>query len=277
MKKSILTKHQVKTFSRYYQENGKDRLIIAKVRYDDECGNNHNSFSITGEIWKATKEGKKTGNDILTGGCIHEEIAKHFPELAQAIKFHLFNSTGPVHYIQNTVYLAGTKDCHGKEKWEPLSFEKAVSFGVFPIKYRANRDIDFLNHLEIILETNTNPDLAIQFVEHVNKPGDTYNFAPKYTFQGFPNEWYKCPFDTLEEAQEFAEALRTHGAVVIKTASSFSQGKERELDAARSSACWPDATDEDLTAPGLEQRLKDRLPALMEEFIKTVESFDFTF
>ena len=46
------------------------------------------------------------------------------------------------------------------------------------------------------------------------------------------------------------------------------EGKERELDYARSSAIWPDATDEELTAPGLKERLEARLPALMEEFRK---------
>lgn len=48
--------------------------------------------------------------------------------------------------------------------------------------------------------------------------------------------------------------------------------KARELDAARRAAIWLDASDEDLTAPGLEQRLLDRLPALMMEFKAAVES-----
>ena len=49
------------------------------------------------------------------------------------------------------------------------------------------------------------------------------------------------------------------------------KGKERELDAARQTAAWPDATDEELTAPGLEQRLVDRLPGLLKEFRAAVE------
>lgn len=48
-------------------------------------------------------------------------------------------------------------------------------------------------------------------------------------------------------------------------------GKVRELEAARSSAVWPDATDDDLTAPGLQERLEARLPALMVEFQAAVE------
>lgn len=55
------------------------------------------------------------------------------------------------------------------------------------------------------------------------------------------------------------------------------EGKERELDAARRSAIWLDANDEDLTAPGLEDRLKARLPALIAEFRGVVESLGFVF
>lgn len=55
------------------------------------------------------------------------------------------------------------------------------------------------------------------------------------------------------------------------------RAKVRNLDAARSSAVWPDATDEELTAPGLKERLQARLPRLMEEFKAAVESLGFTF
>ena len=54
------------------------------------------------------------------------------------------------------------------------------------------------------------------------------------------------------------------------------EGKERELDAARRAACWPEATDEELTTPGLEERLKARLPKLLEDFRRDVEAIGFT-
>jgi hypothetical protein len=55
------------------------------------------------------------------------------------------------------------------------------------------------------------------------------------------------------------------------------EGKKRELDAARHSAVWLNATEEDLTAPGLEQRLKARLPGLMAEFKTAMESLGFEY
>lgn len=43
------------------------------------------------------------------------------------------------------------------------------------------------------------------------------------------------------------------------------------LDYARSTAIWPDATDKDLKAPNLEVRLLARLPELMLDFKRNVE------
>ncbi len=166
---STLTKSQVKNYGPVqYEEGGIAYRIRARVRYDDQCDNGHNTFAITGEIDRL--EGKRWRED--SGGCIHGEIAKHFPELAPFIKWHLCSSDGPLHYVANTVYLAGDRDCWGLRRGE---------------------------------------------------------------------------------------------------------GKDRELSAARRAAIWPDATDEDLTAPGLEQRLEARLPALLAEFRKAVESLGFVF
>lgn len=54
------------------------------------------------------------------------------------------------------------------------------------------------------------------------------------------------------------------------------EGKERELKLARESAIWPEATDEELTAPDLKERLEARLPKLLADFRVAVESLGFT-
>lgn len=74
-----------------------------------------------------------------------------------------------------------------------------------------------------------------------------------------------------------AEASRAVGAPGYSVKWDEKTAKRRDLAAARSSACWPDATDEDLTAPGLEDRLRARLPGLMWEFKAAVESLGFTY
>jgi hypothetical protein len=52
---------------------------------------------------------------------------------------------------------------------------------------------------------------------------------------------------------------------------------KQDLNAARATAIWPDATDEDLTAPWLKGRLEARLPRLLEDFRAAVESLGFVF
>lgn len=162
-----LVKNQTKRYGPVeYHVDGQRHRITATVRHDDRCGNGHNTFSITGEI------------DVFSGGkwreeafgCLHNDISIHFPELAPLIKWHLTSTDGPMHYIANTCYHAGDRDCWGH-------------------------------------------------------PGM----------------------------------------------------KERNLDAARECAVWPEATKEDLTAPGIELRLQARLPALMADFRRAVESLGFTY
>lgn len=53
------------------------------------------------------------------------------------------------------------------------------------------------------------------------------------------------------------------------------EGKERDLDWARASAMWPDATDEELMADDLEQKLIDRLPGLIELFKADMKKIGF--
>lgn len=88
---SQLIKEQTRTL-----EKGTRRRvnwIKVNIQYDDNCGNGHNTFSITGE----TRD---------SGGCIHDEIAERFPELAKFIKWHLVSSDGPLHYVANSLYHA---------------------------------------------------------------------------------------------------------------------------------------------------------------------------
>lgn len=99
---SKLTNSQFKTYGpRTITYNGIDIVVRAKVSYDDQCRNGHNSFSITGEYTYPGRSWEQGG-----GGCIHGEICAAFPELAPFIKWHHTSSKGPMHYVANTVYHA---------------------------------------------------------------------------------------------------------------------------------------------------------------------------
>lgn len=107
---SVLTKKQVKTFlSPVYQaRKGVYVALEVKVRYDDQCGNGHNTFAITADEIRYLKDGSRRAmsNTWYSGGCQHDLVAKKFPGLAPLIKWHLVSSDGPMHYIANTIYWA---------------------------------------------------------------------------------------------------------------------------------------------------------------------------
>lgn len=89
---------------------GKDATLSVELRFDDSCHNGHETFSITGEVRSPARQ--------EAGGCLHEAIAKVFPELESLIKWHLTNTDGPMNYVANTCYHAGDRDCNGLRRGE---------------------------------------------------------------------------------------------------------------------------------------------------------------
>jgi len=223
--KTTLTKHQMKTYRKDYTgSDGRAETIIVNIRYDDQCGNGHNTFAMTAEIYtqdrhpnepKLTHKGGKVVW-LFACGCQHEEIEKHFPDLRKYVKWHLCSSDGPMHYVANTVY-------HAKER--------AISKGWIYLNWSGGQEcLEYCTHERFEqIKAEFYPPLGVPY-----KTSMTYEPNPK-------------------------------------------TAKARELDAARNTAIWPDATDEDLTTPGLEDRLKARLPKLLEDFKADMEALGFVF
>ncbi len=272
---------QVKTCRADYTDaDGNPCTLVAEVRHDDSCRNGHNSFAITGELYEIHQQlgepqiQHKSGRTLWLNacGCLHDEIAAHIPKLAPFIKWHLCATDGPMHYLANTLYLADDRDCWGLKTGEPnmRSLEYRLKCAGFPITLRVP------SALHGWLQEN--PCVEYVAVPHVNRPGDSYDFGPKYAPLGFTDDWYKCPWDSEREAQEFIAAYALpHEIISVPT--SFGKGKLRELDAARRAAIWPEATDAELSLPReeLKTKLEARLPALLAEFRAAVESLGLTF
>ena len=261
-----------RTFSKKYTEKDGTRCrISARVRYGDALRNRHNTLAVTGDI----DEHRNGRWQESSGGAIHDDIARHFPELRDAIRFHLVSTDGPMHYLANTLYFAGDRDHSGRRKGEPSSTETRIRFGNNPIKHAVgtnwtrNRFMSFLREHEA-----GGFDLEVVAVEYTDERETGYTFGPKYTFGGFGTEWHSCPFETQAEASEFLAALQTCGPVFETVETAWSDGKEPELEKARSAAMWPDATPAQLTDRGA---LEARIPGLLEEFRAVVESFGFEY
>lgn len=202
--KSKLTRSQVKTFSK--TTDGYD--IDIEVRFDDRCGNGHNSFAITGTVYKAGRV--RTDRNLVTCGMCHDFVENYFPELTPYLKWHLTSTDGPMHYVANTTY-------HAKE--------------VRKFQHSVRLKDDTLNARAVYLGIYSDDGL-----ERLRK-----------RFADFELEWDTSP--TMDS-------------------------KEANLDAARRCAIWPDASLEDLRD---EQKLLERLPALMEEFKRDIESLGSTY
>ncbi len=233
---STLVKNQKKTFRADYYVDDEPRTLIAVVRHDDECGNGHNSFSITGTLYGPdrcpgeTTVKHKDGKMLWCcgGGCIHEEIAKHLPELAPYIKWHLCSTDEPMHYIANAIYHAGDKDCWGLRKDEKRQLRNGgTGQPVWQIIVRdsAGNEIEIGHH---------------NWVDSDIKPEDNLTVAWEPVWK-------------------------------------IGEGKERDLDAARHCAIWPEATDDELTAPDLKEKLEARMPQLMADFRAAVEELGFVY
>jgi len=221
---STLTKNQKKTYRKDVIVDGEPVTIIATVRHDDEWGNGHNTFAITAEVYDqhgSARDGTvthKTGKRLKMSacGCCHDEIAKHFPELREALKFHLCSTDGPLHYVANTMYNARDNGpTHALVRFDdPENGIKAQVVRYCPIE---------------------------EAKEMCLKPGKVFNYVSRAGYRF--------------EADE-------------KTA------KKADLEAARNSAIWPDATLEQLQS---KEALEARLPELMREFKATIEALGFEY
>lgn len=208
----------------------------------------------------------KAGRDDEFGGCCHEDIVAAFPFLEKYIKWHMFAwPSGPMHYVANTIWHAGNKDCWGRTAGEPSRYEYEVMFGDSPVGVRVSKKF-----WEWLKEPRDNcddyRDRTLVAVEHGN-PSE-YKFGPHYTVSGYYVEWHKCPFRDAYQAEQFIAAVNSCDMLFNKVPVDFSEGKERNLGAARHCAIWPEATDEQLCLPRdeLKQLLIGRLPALKAEF-----------
>jgi len=263
-----LTKKQTIQFTKQFKENRYTHTITCTVRYDDRCGNGHNSFSITGVVVRGMYEDANKAPDSRWQqcGCIHEDIEKHFPELKKYIKWHFMNSNGPTHYIANTLYHISDRDCWGKREGEPYSYKPSIIFGDNPINHKPSQKlVDWLS------EQETFENLATESIEH-DKDSETFN--KKYSFFGFCKEWHKCPFNSINEAENFLHALQNCDPLFVQIATQIGKGKKPELKAARSTAIWPNATLEQLQD---KNALQKRLPALIKRFQKDLKELNLVY
>lgn len=174
---SVLMKFQALKYRVDFELGDKPKVLVAIVRYDDACGNGHNTFSITGEHYEhyprrgelavTHKRGKKLW--LASCGCLHDDIRVHFPNLAPLLKWHLTSSDGPMHYVDNSLYWAGRQGwCNGGPN-DPPNLDHFRGAAVWP--EATQQDLQDVTEAELLRRL---PALLAEFRQAVESLGFTY-------------------------------------------------------------------------------------------------------
>lgn len=272
---SVLVKDQKKKYSATVAKlcgaNGPFR-VTATVRYDDQCGNGHNSFAITADIHR--KYGNIWRED--TGGCCHKEIIDAIPALAPFVRWHLTDAQQPLHYVANTAYHASNRDCWGLLKGELSTSERQMNdyicFGDCPIEFGVDKKLKAF--IQKTLEEGGK--FTMEAIAHKDT---TYKYGANYQFVGMGGDWAHCKFSTAAICLQWIDALTNCKIQWKRHTTVIGDGKERDFEAARRCAIWPEATEAQLSLPRaeLEELLMARLPKLIQDFKADIESLGFVY
>lgn len=171
---TTLTKKQTQTMRVLFSEDGKKYVFIATLRFDDECGNGHNTFSITGELWRSGASGAKLGSDCIECGMLHKRFAKMWPHMAKYIKWHLTSTDGPLHYVANTLFWVGIAQ-KGGDKYR--SADDACNFVRDTAVWPELLDEEILNTDEATFKKRLEdrlPALMVEFQKDMEALGFTW-------------------------------------------------------------------------------------------------------
>lgn len=181
------TKNLIWKSSKNYVENGEKYTITVTAKLADECKNGHCDFSITADIVRIARNGRRV---MAGGGCCHEEIAKHFPELRKFIPLHLCNYLGmPMYPEANGQYFVA----EGKEKATEYLRLQDGEFEVLAVaKDKAERPYFkyLLFSLGIVARWQEEADEFIAFLEEKtgNKWVNPYNEETERNVMKLPAE-----------------------------------------------------------------------------------------
>jgi hypothetical protein len=126
-----------KEWNKVFYANGEKYRLEVRAELVHLDGNNSPYFSIGGDIFRLAKNGRSVWE---SGGCIHEEIVKHFPKLQPLVDIHLSDENGvPMHAYANAGYWAGHCKIQPEKNTDILAKHLRVS------KEKANEMTTYIN------------------------------------------------------------------------------------------------------------------------------------
>ncbi|MDQ5930350.1 MAG: hypothetical protein QG594_2138 [Bacteroidota bacterium] len=153
--------------------NNETLNTIVKIRLNDECKNGHQDFSITATFWEIDKP--RNDRNMIFGGCCHDEILSHFPELQIFVNLHLCDYKGiPMHAIENGFYhlvegFNNTKPNNENFKSEFCSYYRMTEnqFNILSTAKEKNYFGFLLVKLGILDQWKKEADQAIELLEQM--------------------------------------------------------------------------------------------------------------
>ncbi len=128
-----------KTITKEYTEGGTSYRATARYGFEYIKGNSAPHFHVVVDVYR---KGRFCVWEEDSFGCQHDLVRDRFPEIAHLVRWHLFDTTAPMHYLANSVHWweMFTKE----SKWaqpehtrsydpNPLeAFKSTIAFGALP-------------------------------------------------------------------------------------------------------------------------------------------------
>jgi len=192
---------------------------LVEIRLNDECKNGHQDFAITSCFWEIGKA--RTDRTNIMGGCCHDEILQHFPNLKIFVDLHLCDYDGiPMYAIENGFYhlSQGFENLKGKTQKEYFCNYYRVTPTQYDTLITAN-DKDYfgflLASLGVLKQWKKEADKAIKTLE-------------KLTGNEFVNDSVKSQFNMTEEQLKEVESKIKNG---FYTKESIDQRQTEKIEA----------------------------------------------
>lgn len=94
-----------KEWNKIFFEGGEKYRLQVRAQLEQLDRNEKPYFSIGADIQRLARNGRKVW---VAGGCLHDEILQHFPNLKPLVDLHLSDDDGvPLHAAANAAYWAG--------------------------------------------------------------------------------------------------------------------------------------------------------------------------
>lgn len=137
-----------------------------KIRLNDECKNGHQDFAITATFWEVGKS--RTDRNMISGGCCHEEILKHFPQFKLFVDLHLCDFNGAPMYAHANGFYHIKKE--NKEKF--LTYYNSITSDQYEQLVKAENEEVFkylLYRLGIVSKWKSLSEIGISELEKLTE------------------------------------------------------------------------------------------------------------